>query len=57
MRFEDIGWAVLGDVDSIRRVMLLSLVFLLLGPILLALLVQSRRVRDWIEHFIGMDYR
>jgi adenylylsulfate kinase-like enzyme len=55
---EKIAWVVLGDTDSIRRVILLCILFILLGPILLiALIVPFQRVRDWIDHFIGLDWR
>jgi len=55
---ERIAWVTLGDTDSIRRVILLCLLFLLLGPILLAALIAPfQRVRDWIDHFVGLDWR
>ncbi len=58
MKRETLGWVILGDTDSVRRVMLLCLVFILLGPILvISLVVPFKSVRDWIDRFTGRDWQ
>lgn len=54
----NISWVVFGDTDSIRRVVFICLLFIILSPILIiALVVPFQRVRDWIDHFLGLDWR